>query len=38
MKFFIEEFSGTLVSDFWDAYNAVVCGTRQMCLVHFLIE
>ena len=26
MKFFIEEFSGTLVSDFWGAYNAVVCG------------
>ena len=36
MKFFIEEFSGTLVSDFWGVYNAVVCGTRQMCLVHLL--
>ena len=36
MKFFIEEFAGTLVSDFWGAYNAVVCGTRQMCLVHLL--
>ena len=24
-KFFIEEFSGTLVSDFWGAYNAVCC-------------
>jgi len=29
-KFFIQEFSGTLVSDFWGAYNAVVCAFRQM--------
>ena len=35
-KFFIEEFSGTLVSDFWGAYNAVVCALRQTCLVHLL--
>jgi transposase len=33
-KFFIEEFQGTLVSDFWGAYNAVVCAARQGCLVH----
>jgi len=38
MKFFIEEFSGTLVSDFWGAYNAVVCALRQTCLVHLLRE
>ncbi len=25
MKFFVEEFAGTLVTDFWAAYNAVVC-------------
>ena len=37
-KFFIAEFSGTLVSDFWGAYNAVVCAARQMCLVHLLRE
>ena len=35
-KFFIEEFSGTLVSDFWGAYNAVACALRQTCLVHLL--
>lgn len=35
-KFFVEEFEGTLVSDFWNAYNAVVCAARQGCLVHLL--
>jgi hypothetical protein len=35
-KFFHEEFGGTLVSDFWGAYNAVVCAKRQACLVHLL--
>lgn len=35
-KFFQEEFNGTLISDFWGAYNAVVCHKRQMCLVHLL--
>jgi len=38
MKFFIEEFSGTLVTDFWGAYNAVACVQRQTCLVHLLRE
>jgi len=37
-KFFTEEFSGTLVTDFWGAYNAVACGERQMCLAHLLRE
>ena len=37
-KFFIEEFSGTLVTDFWGAYNAVDCAGRQTCLVHLLRE
>ena len=37
-KFFIEEFSGTLVSDFWGAYNVVACALRQTCLVHLLRE
>ena len=36
LKFFIEEFAGTLVSDFWGAYNAVACALRQKCLVHLL--
>jgi transposase len=35
-KFFIQEFDGTLVSDFWGAYNAVDCSLRQTCLVHLL--
>ena len=37
-RFFIQEFSGTLVSDFWGAYNAVACAFRQMCLAHLLRE
>lgn len=35
-KFFIEEFQGILVSDFWGPYNAVLCVARQKCLVHLL--
>ena len=37
-KFFLEEFPGILVSDFWGAYNAIACADRQMCLVHLLRE
>ena len=37
-KFFVEEFAGTLVTDFWGAYNAVVCALRQTCLAHLLRE
>lgn len=36
LKFFTEEFAGTLVADFWGPYNAVVCAARQKCLVHLL--
>ena len=36
LKFFKQEFAGTLVTDFWGAYNAVACSKRQMCLVHLL--
>lgn len=36
LKFFTQEFGGVLVSDFWGAYNAVVCALRQRCLVHLL--
>lgn len=35
-QFFTREFDGTLVSDFWGAYNAVACARRQTCLVHLL--
>ncbi len=38
LKFFIQEFSGVLVSDFWGAYNAVACALRQTCLVHLFRE
>jgi transposase len=38
LKFFTQEFGGTLVSDFWGAYNAVACALRQTCLVHLLRE
>ena len=36
IKFFSEEFCGTLVTDFWGAYNSVCCALRQTCLVHLL--
>jgi len=35
-KFFRRAFNGTLVTDFWGAYNAVVCSRRQVCLAHLL--
>ncbi len=37
-KFFKKEFAGVLVSDFWGAYNAVVCAHKQKCLPHLLRE
>jgi transposase len=38
LKFFTEEFAGILVTDFWAAYNVVVCLGRQACLVHLFRE
>jgi transposase len=35
-RFFRKAFGGTLVSDFWGPYNAVVCSARQVCLAHLL--
>ncbi len=35
-KFFKKEFAGVLVTDFWAAYNAVVCAQKQKCLPHLL--
>lgn len=37
-RFFRKHFAGTLVSDFWGAYNAVACAQRQKCLPHLLRE
>jgi transposase len=37
-KFFRRTFAGTLVTDFWAAYNAVAGGRRQKCLAHLLRE
>jgi hypothetical protein len=37
-KFFQKQFAGILVSDFWAAYNAVVCSAKQKCLPHLLRE
>ena len=37
-KFFIEAFDGTLVTDFWGPYNAVLAEGRQCCLAHLLRE
>jgi hypothetical protein len=37
-EFFLEAYEGVLVTDFWAAYNRVVCSKRQMCLVHLLRE
>ncbi len=37
-KFFVSEFDGVLITDFWAAYNAVNAAERQCCLVHLLRE
>jgi len=37
-KFFTQAFAGTLVSDFWAAYEQVCCDDRQYCLVQLLRE
>ncbi|MCX7012256.1 MAG: IS66 family transposase [Candidatus Sumerlaeota bacterium] len=37
-KFFTEAFDGVLVRDFWAAYDAVLAGDHQCCLVHLLRE
>ena len=37
-EFFKDQFAGTLVTDFWGAYNKVACVRRQTCLVHLLRE
>ena len=37
-KFFAEAFAGTLVTDFWVAYEQVTAEDRQFCLAHLLRE
>lgn len=37
-KFFTEAFNGTLVRDFWAAYDALSVDEHQCCLVHLLRE
>lgn len=36
LKMFTQEYDGTLVTDFWAAYNALACAARQKCLAHLL--
>lgn len=38
LDFLGETFDGTLVTDFWAAYNAIACDTRQYCLAHLFRE
>jgi len=37
-KFFSEAFAGTLVSDFWAAYESVLAADYQKCIPHLLRE
>jgi transposase len=37
-KFFLEAYRGTLVSDFWAAYDGLWTGDNQKCLTHLLRE
>jgi len=37
-KFFTQTFAGTLVTDFWAAYNAVSAAAYQVCLAHLFRE
>ena len=37
-RFFTEAFSGTLITDFWGAYNRISVAARQVCLVHLFRE
>jgi transposase len=38
LEFLGESFAGTLVSDFFGAYNKIAADRRQVCLVHLLRE
>jgi transposase len=36
LQFFKKAFAGVLVTDFFGAYNSIVCAGKQKCLVHLL--
>jgi hypothetical protein len=36
LRFFKRVFKGVLVTDFWGAYNAIICTQKQKCLAHLL--
>ena len=38
LEFMGETFAGTLITDFWPAYNRIVCEGRQYCLAHLFRE
>lgn len=38
MKFFTEEFAGTLITDFWGAYERVKAAAKQKCYPHLFRE
>ena len=38
LKFMGETFAGTLITDFWSAYNLIACESRQYCLAHLFRE
>ena len=35
-KFFTRAFEGTLITDFWSPYDAVICADKQKCWPHLL--
>jgi len=37
-RFFSDAFSGTLIADFWGAYNRLKVAARQVCFVHLFRE
>ncbi|MCC6680423.1 MAG: IS66 family transposase [Phycisphaeraceae bacterium] len=37
-KFFVEAYQGTLVTDFWAAYESIEAADRQKCIPHLLRE
>jgi hypothetical protein len=37
LRFFKKVFRGVLITDFWGAYNAIICA-KQKCLVHLFRE
>lgn len=38
LEFMGETFGGTLITDFWSAYNRIACESRQYCLAHLFRE